>query len=631
MNDKNPNQNKRIRFAIYTRYSSELQNDLSLEAQEDRCRRTIAERGGVVVNVYSDGAKTGWSLEREGFMNLRRAAERGRFDAVMFWKFDRLARDHDHAVMIKMLLRHEYGLKLYCVEGFSEDESDSPYTAMMEQMLAVFSAFYSKNLSSETKRGKYQRVAKGEFNGSIPPLGYHLVTLANRDEERQPGLHINLRQAAVVRRAFRMYATGEHSDLTIAQWMNRRRVIQQLRQDKQPIGKDTVRDILQNQIYTGRVPYAETLYAGTLGQGKKSNRHRKQWFEGKHQGFISDELFERCQEVRQHLTRLCNAPMTVRTYVLRDRVYCARCVATRPKGLVDVNYGKMRPAWDHRRDRGHYRCMARDRGYHRCEQGYAATDKVDEQVVRALVQVKIPEGFQERVEEAIRSRVEHAEALRRMAEIEEVVKRIDFSWEQGFLTPEDYIGKRSQLQKEIDSLRPVDYDDLVEAADLLGNFQSYWDACENVPKPEEARQQLLAKIVDRIFVYDDRVIAIALHGDFSIVIDNETAASDEVIEGLRAEMKKGASESDSTCTRNGSDGDRTRDLRLDRQILLLILSQPGRNFYRRSTTAEEFFCQIVAITPPSPGRHGRSAGYHTLFSHIIVMNLSCPFVSVPSK
>jgi site-specific DNA recombinase len=76
--------NKRIRFAIYTRYSSELQNDLSLEAQEEQCRRAIAERGGVVVAVFSDGAKSGWSLEREGFLDLRRAAESQRFEAVMF-------------------------------------------------------------------------------------------------------------------------------------------------------------------------------------------------------------------------------------------------------------------------------------------------------------------------------------------------------------------------------------------------------------------------------------------------------------------------------------------------------------------------------------------------------------------
>ncbi|MBK8025771.1 MAG: recombinase family protein [Chloroflexi bacterium] len=51
----------------------------------------------------------------------------------------------------------------------SEDDDDSPYTAMMEQMLAVFAAFYSKNLSSETKRGKRQRAINGEFNGSSCP------------------------------------------------------------------------------------------------------------------------------------------------------------------------------------------------------------------------------------------------------------------------------------------------------------------------------------------------------------------------------------------------------------------------------------------------------------------------------
>ena len=201
---------KRIRFAIYTRYSSEMQNDLSLEAQEALCREEIAKRGGAVVTVYKDGAKSGWSLERDGFIEMRRAAEHGKFEAIMFWKFDRLARNHEHTVMIKMLLRHEYGLKLYCVEGFSEDDDDSPYTAMMEQLLAVISAFYSKNLSSETKRGKRHRALNGEFNGSTAPLGYDLVTVAKSTVDYPPGLYIKPRIAAVVRRAFKMYATGRY-------------------------------------------------------------------------------------------------------------------------------------------------------------------------------------------------------------------------------------------------------------------------------------------------------------------------------------------------------------------------------------------------------------------------------------
>ena len=94
------------RVAIYARYSSEMQNEISLDDQVDRCREEIARRGWRVAGVYTDSAKSGWSLDRDGFQELRAAAERGKFQAVMFWKFDRLARDHNHTVMIKALLRH---------------------------------------------------------------------------------------------------------------------------------------------------------------------------------------------------------------------------------------------------------------------------------------------------------------------------------------------------------------------------------------------------------------------------------------------------------------------------------------------------------------------------------------------
>ena len=207
---------------------------------------------------------------------------------------------------------------------------------------------------------------------------------------------------------------------------------------------------------------------------------------------------------------------------------------------------------------GSYRCLARDRGYHQCEQGYVPVSLIDEQVVEALSNLFIPVGFQERVEEAIQQRVEHADALQRMADLEEIVQRIDFSWEQGFLSPQEYVSKRQELKQEMESLRPVEYDDLMEAADLLENFWTYWDGCDNVGNPEEARRQLLAKIVDRVFVYDQHVLAVALHGDFSIVLDNGTSAPNEIVEGLKMEIaegkEKGASESGSTCTLDGSDG-----------------------------------------------------------------------------
>lgn len=145
---------KRIRFAIYVRISSEMQNDIGLDAQIDRCTKAVAEKGGAVVKVYRDEGNNGWSLNRDGFIEMRRHAEKGRFDAIMFWKFDRLAHIHDHVDMIKVMLQHEYGLKLYCVDGSTEDDNDSAYVVMMVQLLEIFSTFYSKNLSNEIKRGK---------------------------------------------------------------------------------------------------------------------------------------------------------------------------------------------------------------------------------------------------------------------------------------------------------------------------------------------------------------------------------------------------------------------------------------------------------------------------------------------
>ncbi|MEM6530397.1 MAG: hypothetical protein AAF653_19010, partial [Chloroflexota bacterium] len=75
------------------------------------------------------------------------------------------------------------------------------------------------------------------------------------------------------------------------------------------------------------------------------------------------------------------------------------------------------------------------------------------------------------------------------------------------------IQKRRQLGGSLKALQPVEYNELIEAADLLRKFGDYWDECETMTHPSEARQQLVSKIVDRVIVYDDRVAALVLHGD----------------------------------------------------------------------------------------------------------------------
>ena len=72
-------------------------------------------------------------------------------------------------------------------------------------------------------------------------------------------------------------------------------------------------------------------------------------------------------------------------------------------------------------------------------------------------------------------------------------------------------------------------------------------------KPEEARQQLLQKIVERVFVHDGEVLAVVVHGDFGVVLGEDEQATAAIAAAL--DIKNAATSGLSfTRSRDGSDG-----------------------------------------------------------------------------
>jgi len=73
-----------MRTAIYARYSTELQNEKSIEDQVALCRAYAAREGLEIVQVYSDRARSGASLiGRDGILELLLAAKTRAFDVVL--------------------------------------------------------------------------------------------------------------------------------------------------------------------------------------------------------------------------------------------------------------------------------------------------------------------------------------------------------------------------------------------------------------------------------------------------------------------------------------------------------------------------------------------------------------------
>jgi hypothetical protein len=108
---------------------------------------------------------------------------------------------------------------------------------------------------------------------------------------------------------------------------------------------------------------------------------------------------------------------------------------------------------------------------------------------------------------------------RRLKEIRERIERMDVRWDHGFISDEHaYLEQRLQLQQELEQLTPVDNDDLERAVDLLDNFSVYWDDCKG---DVELQHQLLTKIVERVYVEDDRIVAVTLKSSCHLVLGHK--------------------------------------------------------------------------------------------------------------
>ena len=235
-------------------------------------------------------------------------------------------------------------------------------------------------------------------------------------------------------------------------------------------------------------------------------------------------------------------------YLLRDLIYCYRCCSTPPEGETFRNYGKMRPQSQSRGECRYYRCRARELGYE-CEQLGVKIELIDQQVVSVLTQLKPPEDWRKGVTRAMGELLGEQSIETRLAEIREKIKRMDFRWDHGFISDEvDFMEKRLQLQQELEQLTPIPDDDLERAADLLANFGEHWRACGD---DKTAQRQLIMLIVKRVYVLDEEIVAVTLPSDYHVVLGHKLNGPTEV-------------SVDPYLYTSGSDGIRTRDLRLDR-------------------------------------------------------------------
>jgi DNA invertase Pin-like site-specific DNA recombinase len=164
-----------LRPAIYCRVSSAEQIDgYSLSQQEKACRSYCEAHGWGEPVVYIDAGRSAFTErteKRPQFARMLDAAVAGEHDVIVIHKLDRFARS------LVTTLRELQRLEAARVGFVSIAESmdfTTPIGRVILSVLGAFAEYYSRNLSTEVRKGLAGRKAAG-FRHSSLPYGARLV------------------------------------------------------------------------------------------------------------------------------------------------------------------------------------------------------------------------------------------------------------------------------------------------------------------------------------------------------------------------------------------------------------------------------------------------------------------------
>ena len=187
---------------FYARYSTERQNDVSIETQIELCKEFTAKKGWKLVEVYTDHAISGTSYKtRPGIQALLSRAAAGDIDIVLCVTVDRISRDSEHGNGFLKRLKFQ-DIELWTVHG------GALVTDMEMGLRATLSQELIEQIRYRTREGMKTAVRKGKAATCLA-YGYKLKLAYDGNGDRIAGLRdIDSAAAETIRWIFQQYAEG---------------------------------------------------------------------------------------------------------------------------------------------------------------------------------------------------------------------------------------------------------------------------------------------------------------------------------------------------------------------------------------------------------------------------------------
>ena len=283
---------KMNRAAIYARFSTDLQDERSIEDQSTLCRKYAEREGLNVVATFDDRARSGGSiLGRDGLLQLMDKARERAFDVVIVEALDRLSRDMEDLAGIHKRLSF-LGIEIRAVH-------EGVVNTVLVGLRGLVGQLYREDNAHKVRRGQAGRVGQGLNAGGLT-YGYVPVPA-----ERGKRIIVEA-EAEIVRRIFREYASGR-TPRDIAHDLNKDSVPPPRGRawNASTINGNSQRGtgLLQNELYGGRLVWNKVRMVKDPDTGKRVSRPnpRSEWqaAEVPDLAIIPRDLFETAQRRKQ--------------------------------------------------------------------------------------------------------------------------------------------------------------------------------------------------------------------------------------------------------------------------------------------------------------------------------------------
>ena len=273
---------------IYARFSTDLQNERSIEDQITLCRDYTSREEMNVVEVYEDRARSGGSvMGRGGLLRLLDQARQRSFDVVVVEALDRLSRDMEDLAGIHKRLSF-LGIEIRAVH-------EGVVNTVLVGLRGLVGQLYREDNAHKVRRGLAGRIGQG-LNAGGRAYGYAPVA---GEKGKRTIVEV---EAEIVRRIFDEYVAGR-TPREIAHDLNNECILPPRGRswNASTINGNMQRGtgIIQNELYAGRLVWNKVRMVKDPDTGKRLSRPnpKNDWQTVDMPGLriVSQELFDTAQ------------------------------------------------------------------------------------------------------------------------------------------------------------------------------------------------------------------------------------------------------------------------------------------------------------------------------------------------